>query len=158
MPEAGRSEAAIVPRAAASAAILRGAEVLLIRRGGGALQGLWSLPGGHIEAGESAADAARREVFEETGVEAEIRQFLDLFEVMPRDAGGRLRGHYLIAVFVGVWRAGEPVAAADAADAGFFTLEAAVRLDLTPGAQGFLRRAFALYGPGAQGCPTGEPH
>ena len=50
------------PRCGASAAIFRGAEVLLVQRGKGALSGLWSLPGGHIEPGERTQDAALREV------------------------------------------------------------------------------------------------
>ena len=58
------------PRCAASAAVLRGREVLLVERAKGALAGYWSLPGGHIEPGETARSAALREVREETGVEA----------------------------------------------------------------------------------------
>ena len=52
----------VFPRGAASAAIFRGDDVLLIQRGKGALKGCWSLPGGHIEPGEPARDAALREV------------------------------------------------------------------------------------------------
>ena len=55
------------PRSGTSAAVFRGDEVLLIERAKGALKGQWSLPGGHIEAGETARAAARREVREETG-------------------------------------------------------------------------------------------
>ena len=156
----GLPDAPIVPRAAASAAIFRGSKVLLVRRGSPTLKGLWSLPGGHIEAGERAADAARREVQEETGVACEISQFLDLHEVFPCDEDGRLRAHYLIAVFAGRWLAGEPEAAADAAEAGFFTLEAAARLEMTPGAHDFLRRAFEALGGagGLEGCRPEGPH
>lgn len=139
----GPQRPAIVPRAAASAAVFRGDAVLLIRRGGGALQGLWSLPGGHIEAGERAIEAARREVLEETGVAAEILQFVDIHEVFQRDTEGRLRGHYLIAVFAGVWRAGEPAAGGDAADARFFALDEVDALATTPGAADYVRRASA---------------
>jgi ADP-ribose pyrophosphatase YjhB (NUDIX family) len=140
----GPQPAAIVPKAAASAAVFRGDSVLLIRRGGGAMQGLWSLPGGHIEPGERAMEAARREVLEETGVEAELLRFLDIHEVFPRDTAGHLRGHYVIAVFAGVWRAGEPVAGGDAADARFFAVDEVDGLTTTPGAAVFVRRAFAV--------------
>src|SRR5215470_13732542 len=60
------------PRCGASAAVFRGEAVLLIVRAKGALKGLWSLPGGHIEPGETARAAALREVREETAVEADI--------------------------------------------------------------------------------------
>lgn len=134
----------IVPRAAASAAVFRGDEVLLIRRGSGALQGYWSLPGGHVEAGERTREAARREVLEETGVDADLRHFLDLHEVILRDAHGLLQAHYLIAVYAGYWRSGEPVAGGDAAAAGFFPADALAHLQLTDGAQRLIGQARTL--------------
>jgi 8-oxo-dGTP diphosphatase len=132
------------PRCAASAAIFRGEEVLLIQRGKGTLKGYWSLPGGHIEPGETARVAALREVREETGVEAEIHAFVDLHEVILRDGGGALQAHYLIAVHAGLWHAGTPVAAEDAADARFVTQEGLADLQLTDGALRLIARARAL--------------
>lgn len=137
------------PRGAASAAIFRGPEVLLIQRGKGALKGYWSLPGGHIEPGERARDAALREVREETGVEAEITAFVELHEVILRDAGGALQAHYLIAVHVGLWRGGLPVAGDDAADARFVAPEGLAGLQLTDGALRLIARARALMQPNA---------
>src|SRR5262245_57836464 len=55
-----------VPQAAVSAAIFRDREILLVKRGRFPAKGLWSLPGGHIELGEHAIDAIRRELAEET--------------------------------------------------------------------------------------------
>lgn len=135
---------AVAPRAAASMAVIRDGSILLILRGKGALQGLWSLPGGHIEPGETARDAARREVREETSVEAESVGLVDLHDVILRADDGRLRGHYLIAVFAGRWRSGEPIAGGDAADARFFAISELADLPMTPGAAGFIERATAL--------------
>lgn len=132
------------PRCAASAAIFRGEEVLLIQRGKGALKGYWSLPGGHIEPGEPARVAALREVREETGVDAEISAFVDLHEVILWDAAGVLQAHYLIAVHAGVWLSGAPVAAEDAADARFVSPVGLSELQLTQGALGLIARARAL--------------
>jgi hypothetical protein len=64
-------------------------------------------------------------------------------------------GHYVIAVFAGLWRAGEPAAGSDAAEAGFYSLAAAHQMQLTPGAIGFIERAADVvrgFG-GAKGCP-----
>lgn len=129
------------PRCGASAAIFRGAEVLLIERGKGPLRGLWSLPGGHIEPGEAARAAALREVREETGVEADIAGLLDIHEVLRHD-GGRLTAHYLLVVFFGRWISGEPAPGDDAAAARFVPVEALGALPLTDGAASFIHRAL----------------
>lgn len=129
------------PRCGASAAIFRGAEVLLVQRGKGALRGLWSLPGGHIEPGERARNAALREIREETGIEAELSGLLDIHEVLRNDADGRLAAHYLLVVFIGRWVSGEPAAGDDAAAARFVPVEAVGNLSLTEGAASFIHRA-----------------
>ena len=62
----------MIPTPAVGVVCLKGDEVLLIRRGTPPRQGEWSLPGGRIEPGERLADAALRELREETDVEAEL--------------------------------------------------------------------------------------
>jgi 8-oxo-dGTP diphosphatase len=123
--------------------------VLLIERGKGELQGLWSLPGGHIEPGEPARAAALREVREETGVVAEIAGLVDIHEVMRRDAAGGLLAHYLLIVWYGRWVDGEPAAGSDAAAARFVPLDAIDALPMTEAAPAFVRRAWdlLLHGP-----------
>jgi 8-oxo-dGTP diphosphatase len=118
--------------------------VLLVQRGAGAFKGLWSLPGGHIEPGETARAAAAREVREETGVEAEIDSLVDIHEVILRARDDELRAHYIIAVFCGRWLAGEPAAAGDAAAARFVALAELGKpdgLQLTDGALALIQRA-----------------
>jgi 8-oxo-dGTP diphosphatase len=94
---------------------LRGDEVLLIRRGRPPLEGEWSLPGGRIEAGERATDAALRELREETGVEAEIIGLVDVVDGIFAEAGR----HYVLIDYAARWVSGEPVAGDDAAEATF---------------------------------------
>jgi ADP-ribose pyrophosphatase YjhB (NUDIX family) len=121
------------PRAAASAAVFRNRQVLLVERGKGALAGLWSLPGGHIEPGETAAAAALREVMEETGITAELLGLADVRDIIRRDNAGVVVAHYVIAVYYGLWRAGEPVAASDSRAARFVPLAELEEYPLTEG-------------------------
>lgn len=97
---------------------LRGDEVLLIRRGRPPRQGEWSLPGGRIEPGERAVDAALRELREETGVVAEITGLLDVVDGLFPEAGR----HYVLIDYAARWVSGEPVAGDDAAEARFVAL------------------------------------
>ncbi|MBX9614500.1 MAG: NUDIX hydrolase [Caulobacteraceae bacterium] len=103
---------------------LRGNEVLLIRRGTAPRIGEWSFPGGRIEPGERAADAALRELREETGVEARLTGLVDVVDGIFPDAGL----HYVLIDFAAEWLAGDPVAGDDAAAAQFFPIEEARRL------------------------------
>ena len=129
------------PRCGASAAVFRGSDVLLIQRAKGTFTGLWSLPGGHVEPGERAIEAAAREVLEETGIEADIRGNLDVHDIIVRGEAGVLQAHYLIAVFWGRWRHGEPVAQSDARAARFWPLAGLDGLPMTDGTAAFIARA-----------------
>jgi len=99
---------------------LRGDEVLLIRRGTPPRQGEWSLPGGRIEPGERAMDAALRELLEETGVVAEITGLIDVVDGLFPEAGR----HYVLIDYAARWLSGEPVAGDDAMEARFVALDA----------------------------------
>lgn len=130
------------PRPAASAAIFRGDTVLIVERGKGALPGTWSLPGGHIEPGETARDAAAREVSEETGLVVTLDGLVDVHDAIFRDGDGTLKAHYVLAVFRGHCTVGEPVAATDVLDARFVAIGDIDGYRMTPGAQGVIRRAY----------------
>jgi 8-oxo-dGTP diphosphatase len=101
---------------------------------------LWSVPGGKVEWGEAVADACRREVHEETGVEVTIGPLVTWIERI--DASH----HYVILDFLGtpvrdpvLQRAGD-----DAADARWVTDDQLLRLPLTEGLLPVLEQARAL--------------
>jgi 8-oxo-dGTP diphosphatase len=96
---------------------LKGDSVLLVRRGKPPNVGTWSLPGGAQELGETAEEAARRELFEETGVTVGELHFAAHVDNIRRDASGRVQFQYTILDFAGRWASGEPVAASDVSEA-----------------------------------------
>ncbi len=132
------------PRLGASAAIFRGGEILLIQRATGGYTGLWSLPGGHVEPGERAAEAAAREVLEETGITAQIDGFVDIHEIILRGPSSALTAHYVLTVFHGRWQAGEAAPASDSRDASFFPLSGLDDVPLTPEAKTVIGKALVL--------------
>ncbi len=113
------------PVAAVGVVCLRGDDVLLVRRGQPPLEDSWSLPGGRIEWGERAADAALRELKEETGCDAELIGLIDVVDaVLSRRAGDETPwGHYVLIDYAARWTGGEPIPGDDARDARFFAKE-----------------------------------
>jgi ADP-ribose pyrophosphatase YjhB (NUDIX family) len=94
--------------------------VLLIRRNKPPRQGHWSLPGGAQQLGETVAEAARREVREEAGLEVELGEIIATIDSIEHDGDRRVRYHYTLIDFVA--EAASPVLrpGSDAADARWF--------------------------------------
>jgi|SRR5215468_1718284 len=118
------------PLIGVGAVIVRVDRVLLIRRGQAPLLGEWSLPGGVLECGETLRDATVREAREETGLVVETVEMLGVYErIIPGD-GGRIRYHYVLIDFLCRAVGGEPKAASDAAEVGWFPREELPSLNL----------------------------
>ncbi|MFC4058280.1 NUDIX domain-containing protein [Planomonospora corallina] len=123
----------------------RSRRLLLVRRGRPPGEGLWSLPGGRVEPGESDAEAVVREVAEETGLTVSAGP---LAGTVDRPApGGAV---YEIRDYLAEVTGGELAAGDDAADARWFALGELPRLPLTPGL------LEALTGWGVIGPPSGS--
>lgn len=122
------------PVAAAGLVCFKGDDVLMIQRATPPLAGRWSIPGGRIEWGERAADAALRELKEETGCDAELIGLVDVVDAHITNSGAEtdvtVWAHYVLIDYAARWLAGEPRAGDDAADARFFSPEALAALDL----------------------------
>jgi len=106
-------------------------KVLLVQRGRPPAAGYWAFPGGRVELGEKLAEAAAREVQEETGLQVEIGDLVDRAEIIRRDASGTIEAHFVVMVFAGRYLAGTPRAGDDAAEAEWLEPDAAIRLNLT---------------------------
>lgn len=135
------------PRLGASACVWRDGRVLIVQRGKPPLVGIWSLPGGAVEPGETAMAAAARELAEETGVTAGLTKLVDLVDIIRHGADGSIAFHYAVACYTGHWVSGEPFAASDAMNARFADVSELDALTMTDGTPTIIRRAWALLRP-----------
>jgi ADP-ribose pyrophosphatase YjhB (NUDIX family) len=92
-------------------------EVVLIRRGKAPRESQWSIPGGHVEWGESVRDALLREVREETGLSVEIAGLVDVVDLLAPDDAGDIARHYVLIDFAAWLSGGELRAGSDAIEA-----------------------------------------
>ena len=97
------------PQVGIGIVVLRGADVLLVRRGKAPAKGAWSLPGGRQELGETAEACARRELLEETGVTVGPLTLIAHVDSIHRDAAGRIEFHYTILDFGARYDAGAAI-------------------------------------------------
>ncbi len=112
------------------AVVWRDDKVLMIKRGQPPRAGIWSLPGGGQDLGETVEQGIRRELREETGVEVELLGLVAVIDSVQRDAEGRVLYHYTIVDYAARWASGDVVAGDDAADAAWFSLDELAGLHL----------------------------
>ncbi len=127
-------------------------KVLLIQRGREPSQGLWTFPGGLVEGGEGIRQACRRELREETGIEAELEGLAVLAERLVRDAEGRVEYHYVIVDLWGLCPEQPVAASTDAAAARWVPVDGLGGLPTTQGIPAAVERALRL----ARGEPPGS--
>ncbi len=95
------------PFLAASAAIVRDGRVLIVRRARMPASGIYTLPGGVVEVGESLIEAVAREVREETALEIEPLALAGFRELIMRDDDNRVVRHFVILSFAARWQSGD---------------------------------------------------
>jgi 8-oxo-dGTP diphosphatase len=97
------------PFLAVSAAIFRDGKVLIVRRARKPALGVYTLPGGGVEIGETLIEAVSREVREETALAVEPVGLAGYREAIVRDAQADVERHFVILCFAARWVSGEPV-------------------------------------------------
>jgi ADP-ribose pyrophosphatase YjhB (NUDIX family) len=130
------------PFLAVSVAILRDGRVLLVRRAREPAAGMFSLPGGGVEAGETLHQAVLRETREETGLTVEPFAFAGQREVIVRDPSGRVERHFVILAFAARWIAGEPALNEELSEASWVTQTELTALPTTEGLGEVVAAAF----------------
>ncbi len=128
-------------------------EVLLVRRRNPPDAGLWGFPGGHVEAGETLAEAAMREMAEETGLAVEAGAEIGRLVLAPGSRPGLpARGFALHAILCrlaegrGAGAPPAPEAASDVDAAAWVTPEAMARGEVatSDGVEDLARRALQI--------------
>ncbi|MEB3759485.1 MAG: NUDIX hydrolase [Desulfurococcales archaeon] len=127
------------PRVGVGALVIESGKILLVKRKYPPSRGKWSIPGGHVELGESILETARRELKEETGVEAIPLGVVNVDDYIAYDERG-IRYHYVLITVLLKSLTYDVDPGSDALDAGFFTLEEAESLDLTVSTRGLLKK------------------
>ncbi len=130
------------PIVGVAAVVLWDGQVLLVQRGREPAKGLWGLPGGMLELGETVTEGVRREVWEECGVEIEVGPLVGVFEPMQRDDAGRLRYHYVVLDYLARYVGGELQAADDADDARWVSPAELERLPMLVETREMIKRAL----------------
>ncbi len=135
------------PYLAVSAAIFRGGRVLIVRRARPPAYGLYTLPGGGVELGETLVAAVIREAGEETGLKIEPIALAGYREVIVRDAASRIERHFVILPFAARWIAGEIALNEELAEASWLDPSALSGLATTEGLADIVAAAERIAAP-----------
>jgi ADP-ribose pyrophosphatase YjhB (NUDIX family) len=134
------------PYLAVSAAIIRDGKVLIVRRARPPAYGVFTLPGGGVEAGETLHEAIRREVREETALTIEPLGLAGYREAIGRDRDGKVARHFVILPFAARWIAGDVVLNEELAEARWLVPAELDGLETTEGLAEVVRAAYAIAG------------
>ena len=124
------------------ALILRRDRILMAQRGKQPLIGWWSLPGGALETGEALADAVRREVREETGLDIRPLGVLEIFERIMRDRSGAPEYHYVLIDYMCRVMGGTLAAGDDVCAVEWVRRRDLPKLQITEGTLAVIEKAF----------------
>jgi 8-oxo-dGTP diphosphatase len=129
------------------ALIIRKDSILLVERGRAPLKGFWSLPGGVLELGEQLGAAIVREVKEETGLDVQPVNVVEIFERIMRDKAGEPEYHYVLVDYFCKVTGGELAAGDDSKKVEWVKRKDLSALKLTEGTLPVIERTFERYTP-----------
>ncbi|MCD6431579.1 NUDIX hydrolase [Candidatus Bathyarchaeota archaeon] len=130
------------PLIGVGAVIVCNGRILLEKRKGEPGKGKWSIPGGLVELGERAEQTVIREVREETNLEVENPELIDVVDSITFDEGGRIKYHFVIIDYFVKLKGGTVKAADDAAELKWVPFSEVEKYDLTRTFKEFFERNF----------------
>lgn len=123
-------------------ALRDGERILIVRRKNEPRRGMWVLPGGAIELGETVHQAAARELDEECEVEIEPLRFLGVEDRIFPDQAGKVQYHYVLIVLLAKYKGGGLTASSDIDAAEWAREEDLPGYDIPDEVQRILYQAF----------------
>jgi len=132
------------PIVGVGAVVVDGARALVVRRATEPLKGQWSIPGGMLELGEKLREGILREVKEETGLEVQVLDVLDVFDSIFPDSEGRTQYHYVLIDFLCRPAGGELRAGSDVSEAKWVTAEQAGDLEMKAATLEVIHKALGV--------------
>ena len=130
--------AEVHPTPSVGAVIVEDGKLLLVRRGRGAYQGSWAVPGGRQRRGETMREAVSREVVEETGLTVDVQEVVWAGDIM--DDGQPPAYHYAVVDFSATPTGGHLEAGDDAAEVRWVPVDEVRSMRLTPSMSDLLDR------------------
>jgi 8-oxo-dGTP diphosphatase len=111
------------PLVGVGAIVIKDGRVLLVERGIPPNKGIWAIPGGGLNLGETMQQGAEREILEETGITIRAGAPVYSFDFLERDEKGQIRFHYVVIDMLGDYISGEAKGDDDALDARWVSPE-----------------------------------
>jgi 8-oxo-dGTP diphosphatase len=130
------------PIVGVGAVVVQGGRALIVRRATEPLKGQWSIPGGMLELGEKLREGLAREVLEETALEVEVGDVLDVVDSIFPDAEGRTQFHYVLIDYRCKVRGGTATAGSDVSEVRWVTSEELDGLGMKEVTMGVIRKAL----------------
>ena len=120
------------PLLGVGAVIVKNDQILVVRRANPPLQGQWSIPGGLVDTGETTKEAVIREIREETSLNIEPVELVEVFERILRDADSRVQYHFVVIDYLCHLVSGDPQAGTDVSEIRWARFEELIGLGITP--------------------------
>lgn len=111
------------PMIGVHALIIKDNYVLLVTRDKEPDKGMWIIPGGRVELGETYEEAVQRELLEECNIEIDIERLLDVNDYILRDEDDRIKYHFVLVYLMARHKSGVVKAQSDAAEVRWVSLE-----------------------------------
>ena len=121
---------------------IKDGKILLVRRAFDPGAGKWSIPGGLVEVGEKLSEAGARETLEETGVEVQVLELINVFDMIDLEDDGKVRYHYVLVDFLARPTGGTERLSSEITDMRWVEYDETKSMDLTKTARRALSELF----------------